>query len=187
MCGPCPDGFSEENDKCVDIDECSEESSCQDACNNVEGRFVCSCTIGYRVDVSDQTACTDINECDEGLDICPQQCMNTDGGYNCSCFHGFTYNDTIDSCIADAVQECEMSSCPARSVCYSNKYGNPDCLCDKGFDFNNSAQTCEDIDECKQGVCTQICRNNNGGYECSCHPGYTLLADRTCQGNVLER
>ncbi|XP_052777794.1 uncharacterized protein LOC128215112 [Mya arenaria] len=181
MCGACPDGFSEENDKCVDIDECSEGSPCEDLCNNVEGSFVCSCNIGYRIDVSNLTACTDINECDEGLDNCPQQCINTDGGYNCSCFQGFTYNDTTDRCIADAVQECEKLACPDSSVCYLNKDGNPDCLCDKGFDFNNSSHSCEDIDECKQGICTQICRNYNGGYNCSCHPGYSLLADRTCQ------
>ena len=42
-----------------------------------------------------------------------------------------------------------------------------------------------DINECSEGSsgCDQICRNEIGGYNCSCHIGYTLLANnQSCQG-----
>ena len=36
---------------------------------------------------------------------------------------------------------------------------------------------CEDIDECAEGTaqCQQTCKNNLGGYECSCRDGFTLV------------
>lgn len=36
-------------------------------------------------------------------------------------------------------------------------------------------QTCADIDECEgqsSTVCTQLCINIPGSYQCDCHPGY---------------
>ena len=40
-----------------------------------------------------------------------------------------------------------------------------------------------DINECEQeGICSQICNNTIGGFECSCLEGYNLLPDkRTCK------
>lgn len=46
-----------------------------------------------------------------------------------------------------------------------------------------------DINEClhKNGNCSQICINWNGGFKCSCSAGYRLNADgRTCYGEFLN-
>lgn len=49
--------------------------------------------------------------------------------------------------------------------------------------------TCADIDECESpGVCSQLCYNTPGSYQCDCHPGYIIEADgRQCKitGKVL--
>ena len=45
-----------------------------------------------------------------------------------------------------------------------------------------------DIDECEVGTsnCTQICRNKDGGFSCSCEGGYEIDSDnRTCKGIVV--
>ncbi|WAR23472.1 FBN1-like protein, partial [Mya arenaria] len=163
------------DDQHEDIDECSEGSPCEDLCNNVEGSFVCSCNIGYRIDVSNLTACTDINECDEGLDNCPQQCINTDGGYNCSCFQGFTYNDTTDRCIAD-IDECKQGICT--QIC-RNYNGGYNCSCHPGYSLL-ADRTCQ---ECAYGTwgnnCSEMCRCSGEGTSecdrvkgCICNEGY---------------
>ncbi|KAF9802936.1 hypothetical protein SFRURICE_015533 [Spodoptera frugiperda] len=52
--------------------------------------------------------------------------------------------------------------------------------CDPGYRHNASYNTCEDIDECvletNQCHSTQVCVNTDGGYRCSCTPGYLALA-----------
>ena len=38
----------------------------------------------------------DVNECDEGTDVCAQNCVDTEGSYNCSCGIGYTLaNDDV--------------------------------------------------------------------------------------------
>ena len=41
-----------------------------------------------------------------------------------------------------------------------------------------------DVDECAEGLsdCSQMCTNTEGGYGCSCHPGYTLNSDSSTCG-----
>jgi len=42
-----------------------------------------------------------------------------------------------------------------------------------------------DIGECLIGIhnCSQLCMEQDGGYECRCHDGYELGADKvTCRG-----
>ena len=44
-----------------------------------------------------------------------------------------------------------------------------------------------DIDECTEGIdeCSDICKNTNGAFECSCKDGYKLAADKkNCTGKV---
>ena len=45
-----------------------------------------------------------------------------------------------------------------------------------------------DVNEClpEVRVCTQLCNNSDGGFQCYCEPGYNLASDeRTCSGNIL--
>ncbi|XP_063793742.1 latent-transforming growth factor beta-binding protein 4 isoform X2 [Pseudophryne corroboree] len=50
---PCPKGFERINGTCVDIDECSDSSLCQNGdCTNTRGSFSCLCKEGYLLDSS---------------------------------------------------------------------------------------------------------------------------------------
>ena len=40
-----------------------------------------------------------------------------------------------------------------------------------------------DVNECQEGVCSQLCNNTLGGFQCGCHPGFRLAPDeRSCLG-----
>ena len=45
-----------------------------------------------------------------------------------------------------------------------------------------------DIDECAdgKGPCQQICKNTEGGYECSCNDGFVIspLDPNLCEGRI---
>ena len=47
-----------------------------------------------------------------------------------------------------------------------------------------------DIDECTEGTsgCEQVCANTNGGFGCSCFPGYSPKSDnKTCTMGTSQR
>lgn len=150
----CPKGFkfNAESRVCDDIDECSvRPSPCELplVCQNTIGSFSCvqkpiqDCPLGFRF--SQQILnCVDIDECIEQPDICPRNrpvCVNVQGSYTCQ----LTRDET--SALGPTV------TCPA------------------GYKFNNALQTCEDIDECAEGLhnCsrqTQSCVNGIGDFRC---------------------
>ncbi|XP_070600306.1 pro-epidermal growth factor-like [Erythrolamprus reginae] len=59
------------------------------------------------------------------------------------------------------------------------------CACNEGFILRNDWRSCKDINECKElavDKCSQTCVNTEGGYSCTCHPGYQLEPDNhTCK------
>lgn len=64
-----------------------------------------------------------------------------------------------------------------------NKMGSYTCTCHEGFTFDN--QTCQDVNECSEGVpCSDgLCENTVGSFICSCEPGY-YLENNTCFGGL---
>jgi hypothetical protein len=44
-----------------------------------------------------------------------------------------------------------------------------------------------DINECRENtrVCDHQCLNLNGGYKCTCRPGYRLIGRSKCQGQYI--
>lgn len=54
-----------------------------------------------------------------------------------------------------------------------------------GFTLAPDGYSCDDIDECQfeyDPVCSQLCMNTIGSFECSCMKGYVLRPDgRTCK------
>lgn len=70
----------------LDVDECVESNgSCLDACENVEGSYVCSCSVGYTL-AADLRSCVDDDECAiDGRNSCQdnEACVNSVGSYVC--------------------------------------------------------------------------------------------------------
>ncbi|KAH9505489.1 hypothetical protein Btru_057443 [Bulinus truncatus] len=158
-CGPCPTGFQEFLNTCVDIDECLDNSTCDQLCVNTEGSFTCSCRDGFRLNKSDLKSCKDINECEERSSSCKHKCSNNPGNYSCSCYTGFTldadgYSCNIEEEIRDKCYVCQQ-------VCMSGE--NVTCGCRLGYEPKpDSKYDCQDIDECKYGTqpCSQMALMN---------------------------
>ena len=65
------------------------------------------------------------------------------------------------------------------------------CHCTPGFKLAEDGDTCVDIDECAAvnecadsllRVCSHLCVNTPGSFQCQCHPGYVMQADgRHCK------
>lgn len=47
----------------------------------------CECLHGYRM--NGDTACEDINECEQWPPVCSQKCINEKGSYKCECISGY--------------------------------------------------------------------------------------------------
>ena len=45
--------------------------------------------------------------------------------------------------------------------------------CHAGWEKTADGLCSADVDECQNDVCSQICTNTQGSYECSCYPGFT--------------
>ncbi|KAK3606702.1 hypothetical protein CHS0354_012906 [Potamilus streckersoni] len=62
------------------------------------------------------------------------------------------------------------------------------CYCDKGYAFTVNA-TCEDINECGNDPCDDICVNTLGSYICRCSTGKVVASDdTTCVvGPIMNR
>ncbi len=160
----CGDGYREDGDSCVDIDECAEETdNCDEAavCTNTEGSFTCECKDGYS---GDGTSCTDIDECEDELDNCHDDatCTNTPGGFTCECNNGYEGDGvtcTPTGCLSAGLDCDENADCIDDGGVFS-------CEC-KEF-YEGDGETCTDIDECltDNGGCGDAtywdCENNEG-------------------------
>lgn len=85
----CKHGFlwSEEDEECLDIDECDEDPDvCINGhCHNEEGTYSCDCHAGYHFELHNRT-CVDIDECSKHP--CSHRCLNLPGTYQCLCSYG---------------------------------------------------------------------------------------------------
>ncbi|XP_071861089.1 uncharacterized protein isoform X3 [Bombus fervidus] len=176
------------------------DASCDHVCKEVDGRPVCSCYKGFRLE---DDKCIDINECllNNGHGPCQDTCRNTIGGYECSC-DGL--QDTVLSADNHTCQDagpCSVNNAGCSHTCLSTM-GRVFCLCPDGFILEDDWKTCQDVDECAQpDLQTEMCRygciNTPGSYRCAepmelkdqpildslsitCLPGYEATPDGTC-------
>ncbi|XP_017877093.1 uncharacterized protein LOC108623229 isoform X2 [Ceratina calcarata] len=176
------------------------EASCEHMCKEIDGRPVCSCYKGFRLEGD---KCIDINECllNNGHGPCQDTCRNTIGGYECSC-EGL--QDTVLSADNHTCQDaspCSVNNAGCSHTCLSTM-GRVFCLCPDGFILKDDWKTCQDVDECAQpDLQTEMCRygciNTAGSYRCAdpmelkdqpildslsitCLPGYETTPDGTC-------
>jgi hypothetical protein len=138
----CDSGYEmDDNDDCVDIDECvTEANTCGQECENTDGGFTCECAMGYEADGNGN--CGDIDECaDEADNECDAEhpCVNMVGSYTCTCDSGYEW----DSGACVDINECERGVCSAASLC-ENSDGGYSCTCPTGFDdLNGDGEQCE--------------------------------------------
>ncbi|KAK6972338.1 mucin-4 [Biomphalaria glabrata] len=152
---------------------CSRSCSCSTGalrCDNVRG---CICRPGYTGVFCD----VDVNQCTNGELQCNdrQDCVSHIGPDSCVCKSGYRLNGTL----CEDVNECldpRLNTC--QQTC-QNSVGSYSCGCYKGFAYNASTNTCDDINECARQIdrCTSVCINTLGNYRCSCTPGYVLNRD----------
>uniref|UniRef100_A0A2C9KBW4 Cubilin n=1 Tax=Biomphalaria glabrata TaxID=6526 RepID=A0A2C9KBW4_BIOGL len=175
----CPRGFTlTGQDKCTDIDECvlNKTNLCsnKNGCINTNGSFVCSCEVGFKLD-NDNRSCVACNKGTWGL-----QCANS-----CACGLEADYCDSKTGCVCKAgytgkhcesdIDKCKNGNlkCNSTEKCLT-LHGTATCKCQDGYERINGS--CQDINECSSVLtnnCSQLCRNTEGGYECSCYAGYS--------------
>ncbi|XP_007502584.1 protein disulfide isomerase CRELD2 isoform X2 [Monodelphis domestica] len=134
-CGECELGWAQQEDACVDVDECAAEApACEEGfyCLNNNGSFSCqacdascagcvgegpehckSCTAGYAQEAG---ACRDIDECAQPEEACPQEhqkCFNTPGSFVCACAQGF--QETDGACVPTPETQEPQEAGPASS------------------------------------------------------------------------
>ena len=172
-CGCIPGFTRDENDDCIDINECLlDDSPCDkpnSLCINFPGGYECGCRPGFRFEKITGT-CVDVNECVEGTHACSIDafCIDLEGLHSCACKSGYSGNGIV----------CEEDdSNPEACICgegICDKIGN--CVCSDGFVFNENGMTCDDIDECELGLddcgSNTKCLNFHGSFTCLCLDGF---------------
>ncbi|XP_067829444.1 fibrillin-1-like isoform X1 [Heptranchias perlo] len=155
---------------CVDLDECVQAPKpCNFICKNTEGSYQCSCPRGYLLQENGKS-CKDLDECATKQHNCQFLCVNTIGGFTCKCPPGFTQHHT--ACIDNNECIAETNVCGTKGVC-QNTPGSFLCECQRGFSLDQTAHSCEDVDECEGSHrCQHGCQNLVGGYRCGCPHGY---------------
>ena len=204
----CPEGKSvDENHICQDEDECSAYNQGKDICLNGrcinrDPGYICVCNPGY-IPTQDQKSCLDARQgycfpsddrqCRKPLDFKMSR-------MDCCCKYGSSWSENRNNC-----DQCPQAGLPERqslcaavsqvineirdacllnpNVCPNGKCV-PDrtqpqgyvCQCESGFEMKNGQ--CQDIDECRKGLCANgRCRNKAGSFDCQCPTGFHLSAD----------
>jgi hypothetical protein len=152
----CRAGYELQTGDCVDVDECASDNGGCDRrteCTNTPGSRSCGpCPAGYLG--NGEAGCTDVDECETRNGGCAilASCRNTPGARRCECPDGYTGDPEVR---CDDVNECLASPAPCgdHGDCV-NLPGAYECDCDAGFE--EDAGTCVDVDECDEGLISEL-------------------------------
>lgn len=181
-CG-CPAGFQigPNQHTCEDIDECLQQPDLCDElfCLNTNGSFSCVCPKGQILSADGHTCkSVDVSECANDNGGCSDICSVVDGGASivCECPSGTGLLPDGKTCVAASL--CHQNNGGCEQICNTDRN---QCECYAGYktDVNGNGKTCVDVNECLEnnGGCEQSCLNGDGGFECTCNPGYTMNDD----------
>uniref|UniRef100_A0A1I7T2K1 Multiple epidermal growth factor-like domains protein 6 n=1 Tax=Caenorhabditis tropicalis TaxID=1561998 RepID=A0A1I7T2K1_9PELO len=191
----CYPGFHLSYDRrsCVDIDECAKNNGCEHFCENIKGTYRCKCRDGYQLGRDGRTCEELLGGCQVGNGGCQHDCYDQpDGGHICKCRNGYMLAEdqklcheaklpTVPHHLWDAYETVTCvtpTDLTCHKLCMHLDSGHVQCFCDDGYELVDS-KFCQDISECStnNGGCEQICKNQEGGYMCSCEPGFELSED----------
>ncbi|KAI4501065.1 hypothetical protein M0802_003868 [Mischocyttarus mexicanus] len=158
------------------------EVSCEHVCKEIDGRAVCSCYNGFRLEAY---KCIDVNECEENNGGCEYKCVNTPGSFRCECPKGMKQGEDRFTCID--INECLLNNGhgPCQDTC-RNLIGGYECSCEGLQDMVLSADnhTCQNAGPCSvnNAGCSHTCLSTMGRVFCLCPDGFMLEDDwKTCQ------
>lgn len=160
---------------------CHSNFDCTNNAECIEGQ--CFCQEGFEASGS---VCLDIDECRSTPNICGDKanCLNVPGSYKCQCDAGFIGTPPRLPCKAP----CEDVKCGSHAYCKPEE-NEAFCICEEGWTFlpSDISKGCVDINECDKshgpsGMCgvNAICSNEDGGYGCSCPPGFSGDPHKQC-------
>ncbi|XP_002135356.3 fibrillin-1 isoform X1 [Drosophila pseudoobscura] len=201
----CNPGFqlSPDGSECQDIDECDIDDGedeehpkprfCQQKCQNTIGSYRCHCHSGYHLLEDKQSCaldgCQDLDNPKLNRTRCAHECENLpDGNYKCKCPQGYDLAEDQHSCVV-AESACTTDNghdrCRPGSCVPSEDNSSFSCLCPPGY--TSEVFSCQDIDECAEEshLCSHSCLNTDGGYQCLCPVGLTLVEEFTCVAEDL--
>jgi hypothetical protein len=92
-----------------------------------------------------------------------------------------------DFCENDA-DGCEETACFNDGECIDAQAPDTGGICPPcPGGYLGDGQDCTDIDECMNStICSQVCINTVGSFECGCHPGYELANDKITCNDINE-
>ncbi|XP_071519923.1 uncharacterized protein [Panulirus ornatus] len=134
------------------------------------------CQDGYRYN-RHRRGCVDINECEDGLDICnklTEVCVNSLGDYWCApslnptaTTTGINTTDTSPTSTSSTFRAPSPSPLPPRPH-------PPGPQCPVGTTYDTASRSCRDVDECATNPCleNEICVNTQGSFRCVCRDGF---------------
>ncbi|XP_066562195.1 thrombomodulin-like [Amia ocellicauda] len=125
----CTAGFKKSDDKCTDINECS-NNPCDQECVNTPGSYKCTCYEGYVQSSEDHTKC--LLHCPTAE--CLAECdLNTP--WQCNCPEGYVIDERGLEYYCVDVDECDSGTYCAQ-LC-NNTWGSFICHCEQGFYLRN--------------------------------------------------
>uniref|UniRef100_A0A8D2ZR19 Hemicentin-1 n=1 Tax=Scophthalmus maximus TaxID=52904 RepID=A0A8D2ZR19_SCOMX len=142
----CHPGYQLSGHRCIDINECMRNvCPAHQQCRNTEGGYQCfdSCPAGMTK--SENGACMDIDECQDGSHMCryTQICQNTIGGYGCVCPRGYRSQGVGLPCLD--IDECLQTPNPCAYQC-RNVPGSFRCLCPPGTVLLGDGRSCAGLE-----------------------------------------
>uniref|UniRef100_A0A671NV91 Fibrillin 2a n=1 Tax=Sinocyclocheilus anshuiensis TaxID=1608454 RepID=A0A671NV91_9TELE len=199
-----------------DHDECCRSPGvCMNGrCVNTQGSFSCECFAGLTIGIDGRT-CVDTHmhsTCfgvvKRGLCVRPFQrsltksqccCANPDYGFGQPCrpcpgknsveFQALCASGVGFSADGKDINECALDPDICSNGVCENLRGSFRCVCNSGYESDQTGRNCLDIDECVVNslLCDNgLCRNVPGSYSCTCPAGYTLRHDTETCDDVNE-